>query len=103
MHLPTVIFDEVDTGVAGDIADRMGGMMKEMGHDMQVLAITHLPQVAAKGDSHFKVYKTDEAQRTVSHVRLLDASQRVDEIASMLSGSQINEAARQNARALLDS
>ncbi len=103
MHLPTVIFDEVDTGVSGDIADRMGGMMKEMGHDMQVLAITHLPQVAAKGDSHFKVYKTDEAQRTVSHVRLLDASQRVDEIASMLSGSQINEAARQNARALLDS
>lgn len=101
MHLPTVIFDEVDTGVSGDIADRMGGMMKEMGADMQVLAITHLPQVAARGDSHFKVYKTDEAQRTVSHVKILDKDMRIDEIASMLSGSSINEAARQNARVLL--
>lgn len=101
MHLPTVIFDEVDTGVSGDIADRMGSMMKDMGADMQVIAITHLPQVAAKGDYHFKVYKTDEEERTVSHVRMLDDAQRVDELAGMLSGTQVNEAARMNARALL--
>lgn len=101
MHLPTVIFDEVDTGVSGDIADRMGNMMKSMGGDMQVLAITHLPQVAAKGDSHLKVYKTDEADRTVSHVAMLDDQARINELAAMLSGSEINEAARENAKALL--
>lgn len=101
MHLPTVIFDEVDTGVSGDIADRMGDMMRKMGNDMQVLAITHLPQVAAKGDSHFKVYKTDDELRTISHVKELNAEQRVDEIAAMLSGSTVNEAARENARSLL--
>lgn len=100
-HLPTVIFDEVDTGVSGEIADKMGSMMKQMGADMQVIAITHLPQVAAKGDAHFKVYKTDEEQRTVSHVKVLDTAQRVDELAAMLSGSDINEAARMNAKVLL--
>lgn len=101
MHLPTVIFDEVDTGVSGEIADKMGSMMKTMGADMQVLAITHLPQVAAKGDSHFKVYKTDEEERTVSHVRRLDEEERVDELAGMLSGTTVNDAARTNARVLL--
>lgn len=103
MHLPTVIFDEVDTGVSGEIADKMGAMMKNMGADMQVLAITHLPQVAAKGDSHFKVYKTDEEERTVSHVKILDENERVDELAAMLSGTEVNEAARMNARSLLES
>jgi len=102
MHLPTVIFDEVDTGVSGDIADRMGNMMKNMGSDMQVIAITHLPQVAARGDSHFKVYKTDDEQRTVSHVKVLDPQQRIDEIAAMLSGSRVNDAARKNAISLLE-
>lgn len=102
MHLPTVIFDEVDTGVSGEIADKMGAMMKNMGADMQVLAITHLPQVAAKGDSHFKVYKTDEEERTVSHVKVLDENERVDELAAMLSGTEVNEAARMNARSLLE-
>ena len=101
MHLPTVIFDEVDTGVSGEIADKMGAMMREMGKDMQVLAITHLPQVAAKGDYHFKVYKTDEEERTVSHVRVLTEEQRIDELAGMLSGTEVNEAARLNARVLL--
>lgn len=101
MHLPTVIFDEVDTGVSGDIADRMGAMMRRMGSDMQVLAITHLPQVAAKGEAHLKVYKTDEDERTVSHVCELTDEQRVDELAAMLSGSKVNEAALANARALL--
>lgn len=101
MHLPTVIFDEVDTGVSGEIADKMGAMMRNMGSDMQVLAITHLPQVAAKGNSHFKVYKTDEEERTVSHVKVLDDGERVDELAAMLSGTEVNEAARMNARSLL--
>lgn len=101
MHLPTVIFDEVDTGVSGEIADKMGGMMRLMGEEMQVIAITHLPQVAAKGNHHFKVYKTDEEERTVSHVRLLSLEERIGELAGMLSGSEVNEAARQNAKALL--
>ena len=101
MNLPTVIFDEVDTGVSGEIADKMGDMMKRMGGEMQVLAITHLPQVASKGDSHFKVYKTDEETRTVSHVKRLDTEERVRELAGMLSGSTINEAALLNARTLL--
>ncbi len=101
MNLPTVIFDEVDTGVSGEIADKMGSMMRSMGNEMQVLAITHLPQVAAKGNSHFKVYKTDNEERTVSHVRLLDKEERVRELAGMLSGSSVNEAALLNARTLL--
>lgn len=101
MHLPTVIFDEVDTGVSGEIADKMGAMMRQMGREMQVLAITHLPQVAAKGDYHFKVYKTDEEERTVSHVRVLTIEQRIDELAGMLSGTEVNDAARLNARVLL--
>lgn len=101
MHLPTVIFDEVDTGVSGEIADKMGAMMRGMGGDMQVIAITHLPQVAAKGNSHFKVYKTDEEEKTVSRVKVLNESERVDELAAMLSGTEVNEAARMNARSLL--
>lgn len=100
-HLPTVIFDEVDTGVSGEIADKMGKMMKEMGEDMQVIAITHLPQVASKGESHLKVYKNDDGERTVSHIRQLDLEGRIAEIASMLSGSEVNEAARLNAKVLL--
>lgn len=102
MNLPTVIFDEVDTGVSGEIADKMGAMMRSMGKEMQVLAITHLPQVAAKGNSHFKVYKTDSEERTVSHVRMLDKEERVRELAGMLSGSSVNEAALLNARTLLE-
>ena len=102
MNLPTVIFDEVDTGVSGEIADKMGDMMRHMGKEMQVLAITHLPQVASKGDSHFKVYKTDNEDRTVSHVKKLDREERIRELAAMLSGSTINEAALLNARTLLD-
>lgn len=102
MNMPTVIFDEVDTGVSGEIADKMGDMMKRMGKEMQVLAITHLPQVASKGDCHFKVYKTDNATRTVSHVKELDYDGRIKELAAMLSGSKINDAALLNAKTLLD-
>lgn len=101
MNLPTVIFDEVDTGVSGEIADKMGDMMRHMGEDMQVMAITHLPQVASKGSAHYKVYKTDEENRTVSHVKLLDKDERVRELAAMLSGSTINDAALLNAKTLL--
>lgn len=101
MNLPTIIFDEIDTGVSGEIADKMGDMMVRMSEEMQVMAITHLPQVAAKGDSHFKVFKKDEATRTVTHVNRLDAESRVREIAAMMSGSEVGEAALNNARTLL--
>jgi len=101
MNLPTIIFDEIDTGVSGEIADKMGDMMVSMSKDMQVMAITHLPQVAAKGDSHFKVFKEDEETRTVTHVRKLDEESRVHELAAMMSGSEVGEAAINNARALL--
>lgn len=102
LKLPTVIFDEIDTGVSGDIADRMGTMMANIASGMQVLAITHLPQVAAKGHSHLLVYKHDEKERTVSNVRRLTPEERVHELARMLSGRKINDAALDNARALLE-
>ena len=101
MNMPTIVFDEVDTGVSGEIAEQMGLMMRRMGDDIQVMAITHLPQVAAQGVEHFKVYKRDEGERTVTHVEKLDHEARVSEIAAMISGSEVTEAARENARALL--
>lgn len=101
MQMPTVIFDEIDTGVSGDIADRMGRMMRSMAEGQQVIAITHLPQVAVMGDVHFKVYKEDDADATFTHVARLDASQREREVARMLSGSVIDDAALLNARSLL--
>ncbi len=101
MNLPTIIFDEIDTGVSGEIADKMGEMMVDMSRDMQVMAITHLPQVAAKGDSHFEVFKKDEETRTLTHVRRLDEEARVREIAAMMSGSEVGDAALNNARVLL--
>ena len=101
INLPTIIFDEVDTGVSGEIADKMGDMMHAVSHDMQVIVITHLPQVAAKGDAHFKVYKTDADTRTVTHVRQLTVDDRIRELAAMISGSEVSEAALSAARALL--
>lgn len=101
LKLPTVIFDEIDTGVSGDIADRMGSMMADIAEGMQVLAITHLPQVAAKGNAHLLVYKQDEKERTVSNVKRLGSDERVRELARMLSGREINQAALDNAKALL--
>lgn len=103
LKLPTVIFDEIDTGVSGEIADKMGTMMADVARGMQVLAITHLPQVAVKGSTHMLVYKEDNKERTVSNVRILRPEERVMEIARMLSGKEINEAALSNARALLNS
>lgn len=101
MDLPSIIFDEVDTGVSGDVADRMGRMMKAIGSRIQVIAITHLPQVAAKGNSHFKVFKHDTETSTVTHIEELSPERRIDEIALMLSGDSSNQAARAAAKALL--
>lgn len=103
MKLPTVVFDEVDTGVSGDIADKMGAMMQEMSEKIQVISITHLPQVAARGEQHYLVYKSDEGARTISNVRQLDEDERVSEIARMLSGAVIDDAAIANARSLMAS
>ena len=101
INLPTIIFDEVDTGVSGEIADKMGEMMHDVSGNMQVIVITHLPQVAAKGDAHFKVYKTDADTRTVTHVRPLTVEDRIRELAAMISGSEVSEAALEAARTLL--
>ncbi|MDE7180577.1 MAG: DNA repair protein RecN [Muribaculaceae bacterium] len=102
INLPTIIFDEVDTGVSGEIADKMGDMMHRIAEDMQVIVITHLPQVASKGDDHFKVYKTDGATRTITHVQRLSHEDRIRELAAMISGSEVSEAALSAARALLE-
>ncbi len=102
MSMPTIVFDEVDTGVSGEIAELMGRMMRSMGGQMQVMSITHLPQVAAQGVSHFKVYKQDENDRTVTYVSELTGIDRIREIASMISGSEVTDAAMQNARALIE-
>lgn len=101
MNLPTIVFDEVDTGVSGDIAARMALLMKEISANIQVLAITHLPQVAAKGDTHFKVYKEDTADATHTHIVPLSDEERVLETARMLGGTTVDEAALLNARSLL--
>ncbi|SHG18660.1 DNA replication and repair protein RecN [Flavobacterium segetis] len=100
--LPTLIFDEIDTGVSGEIAIRMGEIMKEMSREMQIFAITHLPQIAAKGDAHFKVAKATIGDDTQSELRLLNAEDRVIEIAQMLSGTTVSESALNHAKALLN-
>ncbi len=100
--LPTIIFDEIDTGVSGDVANKMGDIMKNMSRGMQVFAITHLPQIASKGDWHYKVYKTTQGNTTVSELKLLDKEERVREIAEMLSGKDVSDSALNHARALLN-
>lgn len=99
--LPTILFDEIDTGVSGKIADAMGRIIAELGDSMQVVNITHLPQVASKGATHFLVYKEASPSGNVTRIRLLDREARVGEIAKMLSGSEVTEAAVAQARALL--
>ena len=103
MNLPTIIFDEIDTGVSGKVASSMAQIMAQMssGGNQQVLAITHLPQIAAKGDAHYFVYKEDEGHRTLTHIKQLDKEGRITELAHMLSGNIVTEAARENARQLL--
>lgn len=101
MHLPSIIFDEVDTGVSGDIAGRMGAMMASIGEHIQVITITHLPGVAALGRRHFKVYKEDDETSTNTRIRVLDNEERIGEIALMISGSATDSAAIANACSLL--
>ncbi len=101
--LPTIIFDEIDAGVSGDIAERMGLILKEISKDMQVINITHLPQIAAKGDHHFRVFKQDSAHETTTSLKRLTPSERVEELAKMLSGESITAAAILNAEELLKS
>jgi DNA repair protein RecN (Recombination protein N) len=100
--MPTIIFDEIDAGVSGDIADRMGEIIYTMSETIQVVNITHLPQIASKGGRHFLVYKTEGDEATHTHMRLLNQQERVMEIAKMLSGKELTDAAVENARALLN-
>jgi DNA repair protein RecN (Recombination protein N) len=102
VKLPTIIFDEIDTGVSGSIAEKMARIMKEMGdHERQVISITHLPQIAALGKHHYRVYKEDTEDTTLSHIVPLSDEERVEDIAHMLSGEELTEAALENAKALL--
>ena len=99
--LPTIIFDEIDTGVSGEIANRMGEIMQTMSSDMQVITITHLPQIAAKGIHHYRVYKDESGQQTQTHIQRLNSNERLNELAHMLSGKNVTDAALLNARELL--
>lgn len=102
VKLPTIVFDEIDTGVSGEIASRMADIMQEMAeNERQVISITHLPQIASRGRTHYKVYKQDNETETNSHIRRLTDEERVEEIAHMLSGATLTEAALNNARTLL--
>ncbi|MDR1938140.1 MAG: DNA repair protein RecN [Tannerellaceae bacterium] len=99
--LPAIIFDEVDMGVSGDIADKMGGIMRGLSEKMQVIAITHLPQIASKGKEHYFVYKQDTAEHTLTQIRKLSLEERIREVARMLSGATLTDASIANARELL--
>jgi DNA repair protein RecN (Recombination protein N) len=99
--LPTIIFDEIDTGVSGEIAGQMAAIMREMAEHRQIIAITHLPQIAAQGTHHYKVYKADTATRTETHISRLNDEERVTEIASMLSGKNATEAAISTAKEMV--
>ena len=101
MSLPSIIFDEVDTGVSGDVANRIGEMMANISRSIQVIAITHLPQVAACGDHHMRVFKTDTDVETLTSIESLDDNEHVMEIARMLSGKNLNQAAIDNAKSLV--
>ena len=100
--LPTIVFDEIDTGVSGEIAHRMGEIMAAMSEDMQVITITHLPQIAARGKQHYKVYKDESGEQAQTFIRRLSAADRVVELAKMLSGEQVTEAALAQAEALIN-
>lgn len=100
--LPTLIFDEIDTGVSGEIAIKMAEIMKEMSRSMQIFAITHLPQIAAKGNAHFKVFKSTVGEDTQSELKLLNEQERIVEIAQMLSGTVVSDSALNHAKALLN-
>jgi DNA repair protein RecN (Recombination protein N) len=101
MKLPSIIFDEVDTGISGDVADKMGNMIRGLSREMQVVSITHLPQIAAKADHHFVVYKLDDGEKTTTHMRQLNEEERVEEIAKMLSAETPTKAALTHAKELV--
>ena len=101
-RLPTIMFDEIDSGVSGEVSDKMGNIMQEMSQHMQVFAITHLPQIAAKGKSHFKVFKYDEDEITKTQLKPLIKNERIQEIAQMLAGSNISNSAVEHAKQLLN-
>ncbi|MEE3147258.1 MAG: DNA repair protein RecN, partial [Bacteroidota bacterium] len=101
-QLPTLIFDEIDTGVSGEVALKMGHIMQAMGNRMQLISITHLPQIAGKGAQHFKVYKEDVAQKTTTGIRVLPKEERIAELAEMLGGKASSDAAFDHARQLLN-
>ncbi|MCF6365243.1 MAG: DNA repair protein RecN [Bacteroidales bacterium] len=103
MALPAIIFDEIDTGVSGDIAEKIGNIMKEMSENMQVISITHLPQVAARADYHYKVYKIEDEYDTRTDIKKLNQEERIKELATMLSGENVTDAALKNAEELLNS
>jgi len=100
--LPTIMFDEIDTGVSGEISNKMASIMQEMSQYMQVFTITHLPQIAAKGAHHFKVFKVDDDSKTITQLKKLNYNERLEEIAQMLSGKEISETAKQHAQQLLN-
>ena len=102
VQLPSIMFDEIDTGVSGEISNKMSAIMQQMSKSMQVFTITHLPQIAAKGDTHFKVFKEDRGATTVTQLKKLDADERLQEIAQMLGGKEITETAKQHAQQLLN-
>ena len=102
VSLPTIIFDEIDSGVSGEVADKVGQILSSMGKYMQVINITHLPQVASRGARHFHVYKEDEGDSTITRVKLLSGDDRIMEVARLLSGSEVTQAALKNARELLE-
>jgi DNA repair protein RecN (Recombination protein N) len=100
-NLPTIIFDEIDSGVSGEVADKVGQILAGMGKYMQVINITHLPQVASRGNKHYHVYKDDIDDSTFTRVKLLSNEERILEVARLLSGSEVTETAMKNARELL--
>eukprot|EP01039_Chlorochromonas_danica_P013866 gene13866-16113_t len=101
--LPTIIFDEIDTGVSGEVANKVGQIMEQLAGNLQVITITHLPQIASKGQSHYFVYKDDTTATTYTRIKQLNEQERIMEIAKMLSGDKPGESALQNARELLAS
>ena len=100
-YIPTLIFDEIDTGVSGEVAAKIGGIMRQMGQSVQLISITHLPQVASQAEQHYFIYKDNEGERTQSHIRLLDSSERIGEIAKMLSNDKVTPEALKAAEVLL--
>lgn len=103
INLPTIIFDEIDSGVSGEVADKVGQILAGMGKYMQVINITHLPQVAARGDRHYHIYKDDTGDSTITRIRLLSQKERIVEVARLLSGSEITDTSMKNAKELIQS